>query len=89
MKKERFQELIAKYGRQTGDSGSSEVQVAILTERIIELTDHLRYHKKDHSTRRGLLALVSQRRHLLDYLGRTDLEKYNRIVGDYKIRHQR
>ena len=73
--KDRKQELIGKYGRR-GDTGSAEVQVALLTERINELTEHLRTHSKDHHSRRGLLMLVGKRRRLLRYLERSDLERY-------------
>jgi small subunit ribosomal protein S15 len=65
---ERKQELISEYATKKGDTGSPEVQVAILSERIINLTDHLKTHKKDHHSRRGLLVMVGQRRRLLDYL---------------------
>ena len=74
--KEKKAELIGKYGRADDDTGSAEVQVALLTERINELTEHLRTHSKDHHSRRGLLMLVGKRRRLLRYLERTDLERY-------------
>ena len=86
MTKERKQELIAKYGRGTNDTGSPEVQIALLTERINHLTDHLRTHKKDHHSRRGLLMMVGKRRGLLDYLIKTDIERYRAIIKDLGIR---
>jgi small subunit ribosomal protein S15 len=84
--KERKAELAGKYGRAENDTGSTEVQVALLTERINELTEHLREHKKDHHSRRGLLMLVGQRRRLLRYLERTDLERYRSLVADLGLR---
>lgn len=86
MTKERKQELIAKYGRGTNDTGSPEVQIALLTERINHLTDHLRTHKKDHHSRRGLLMMVGKRRGLLDYLIKTDIERYRAIIAELGIR---
>lgn len=80
-------ELISKYGRADGDTGSVEVQVALLTERINELTEHLRTHKADHHSRRGLLKMVGQRRRLLRYLERSDLGRYQAIVADLGLRH--
>lgn len=80
-------ELITKYGRADGDTGSVEVQVALLTERINELTEHLREHKADHHSRRGLLKMVGQRRRLLRYLERSDLGRYQAIVADLGLRH--
>jgi small subunit ribosomal protein S15 len=84
--KEKKAELAGKYGRGEGDTGSTEVQVALLTARINELTEHLREHKKDHHSRRGLLMLVGQRRRLLRYLERTDLERYRGLVADLGLR---
>jgi len=84
---EKKQELIGKYGRAEGDTGSTEVQVALLTERINYLTDHLRTHTKDHHSRRGLLMLVGQRRRLLRYLERSDLDRYRSLVADLGLRH--
>jgi small subunit ribosomal protein S15 len=83
---ERKQELVAKYGNGTEDTGRTEVQVALLTERINELTDHLRTHRKDHHSRRGLLMLVGRRRRFLDYLQRTDLERYRALIGELGLR---
>lgn len=84
--KERKQELVRDYRRDDRDSGSPEVQIAILTTRINALTDHLRVHKKDFATRRGLLAMVSRRRRLLDYLRRVDASRYLDIIGRLGIR---
>jgi small subunit ribosomal protein S15 len=84
--KDRKLELIGKYGRSEGDTGSAEVQVALLTERINELTEHLRTHPKDHHSRRGLLMMVGKRRRLLRYLERADLERYRTVVSDLGLR---
>ena len=84
--KERKQELIQEYQREEGDTGSPEVQIAILTTRINNLTEHMRTHKKDYASRRGLLALVSQRRSLLDYLRDVDPQRYLDIIGKLGIR---
>lgn len=84
--KENKAELIQKYGKAEGDTGSTEVQVALLTERINELTEHLREHTKDHHSRRGLLMLVGKRRRLLRYLERTDLERYRALVAELGLR---
>jgi small subunit ribosomal protein S15 len=83
---EKKQELIDKFGRSEGDTGSTEVQVALLTERINELTEHLRTHRKDHHSRRGLLMLVGKRRRLLRYLERADLDRYRQVVADLGLR---
>lgn len=83
---EKKQELISKFGRSEGDTGSAEVQIALLTERINELTEHLRSHRKDHHSRRGLLMLVGKRRRLLQYLERSDLERYRQVVSDLGLR---
>lgn len=80
------QEIIAKFGRKEGDTGSSEVQIALLTARINHLTEHLKTHKKDHHSRRGLLQMVGQRRGLLDYLKANDLEKYRQIIVELDLR---
>lgn len=82
----RKQELIAEYARQSGDTGSPEVQVAILSERIRNLTDHLGTHKKDFHSRRGLLVMVGSRRSLLDYLKRTDATRYEGLIGRLGLR---
>ena len=83
---EKKQELIQRYGRSEGDTGSAEVQVALLTERINELTEHLRTHSKDHHSRRGLLMLVGKRRRLLRYLQNSDLDRYRQVVADLGLR---
>jgi small subunit ribosomal protein S15 len=82
----RKQELIAEYARQSGDTGSPEVQVAILSERIRNLTDHLSTHKKDFHSRRGLLVMVGQRRSLLDYLKRIHSARYEELIGRLGLR---
>jgi small subunit ribosomal protein S15 len=84
--KERKQELIGEYRRGALDSGSPEVQVAILTSRINGLTEHLRGHKKDHACRRGLLMMVGRRRRLLDYLKKVDPQRYLDIIRRLEIR---
>jgi small subunit ribosomal protein S15 len=84
--KERKQELVRDFRRDDRDSGSPEVQIAILTTRVNALTEHLRVHKKDYATRRGLLAMVSRRRRLLDYLRRVDAKRYLDIIGRLGIR---
>ena len=83
---ERKQEVIKKYARVKGDTGSPEVQVAVLTERIRNLTDHMNQHKKDVHSRRGLLVMVSQRRKLLDYLKNKDQSRYADLIKDLKLR---
>ena len=80
-------EIIAKYARGENDTGSTEVQVALLTERITYLTDHLKTNKKDHSSRLGLLKLVGQRRRLMRYLKKVDLKRWNIIKEDMGIRN--
>ncbi|MEG1706399.1 MAG: 30S ribosomal protein S15 [Clostridia bacterium] len=80
------QEIIEKYGRKEGDTGSPEVQIALLTARINHLTEHLKSHMKDHHSRRGLLQMVGRRRGLLDYLKSTDIEKYRKIIVDLDLR---
>jgi small subunit ribosomal protein S15 len=84
--KEQKAEIAAKYGRGTNDTGSAEVQVAILTASINQLTDHLKFHKKDHHSRRGLLLQVGQRRRLLNYLQKADLERYRTLIGELGLR---
>jgi small subunit ribosomal protein S15 len=81
------QAVAQKYGTHPNDSGSARVQVAFLTERINSLTDHFRTHSKDHHGRRGLLMMVSRRRRLLDYLRRTDVEGYRRLIAELGLRH--
>lgn len=84
--KEKKQEIIEKYGRTPNDTGSPEVQVALLTERIAELTEHLRFNKKDHHSRRGLLKMVGQRRGLLEYLKKKDVERYRELIASLGLR---
>jgi small subunit ribosomal protein S15 len=83
---ERKQELVTKFGTGAADTGRTEVQVALLTERINELTQHLRAHSKDHHSRRGLLMLVGQRRRFLNYLQRSDLERYRTLIRELGLR---
>jgi small subunit ribosomal protein S15 len=83
---ERKQELVTKYGDSETDTGKTEVQVALLTERINELTEHLRAHRKDHHSRRGLLMLVGRRRRFLNYLQRSDLERYRSLIRELGLR---
>ncbi|MFP3155969.1 30S ribosomal protein S15 [Lachnospiraceae bacterium ZAX-1] len=84
--KDKKQTIIVEFGRTPGDTGSPEVQIAILTARIQELTEHLREHKKDHHSRRGLLKMVGQRRGLLAYLKKTDIERYRSLIERLGIR---
>ena len=84
---ERKQALIREYGTKDGDTGSPEVQVAVLTERIVNLTEHLKTHKKDFHSRRGLLMMVGQRRRLLDYVKRKKVERYETIIKKLGLRH--
>ncbi len=84
---ERKQELIKEFRRDPSDTGSPEVQVAILTERIRNLTEHFQTHKKDHHSRRGLINLVNQRRKLLSYLKRKDQERYSALIARLGLRH--
>ena len=79
-------QIIAKYGRKEGDTGSPEVQIALLSNRISALTEHLKVNRKDHSTRRGLLAMVALRKKLLSYLMRENLDKYLQITSELGIR---
>ena len=83
---ERKTELIKTHARSEGDTGSAEVQVAILSERIANLTEHFKTHKKDNHSRRGLLKMVSQRRRLLDHLKKTDETRYSAIIGTLGLR---
>lgn len=86
MTKERKQEIISTYRRDEKDTGSSEVQIALLTERINELTAHLKIHQKDNHSRRGLLQMVGKRRNLLNYLAKKDLNKYREVVEKLNLR---
>lgn len=84
--KESKQELVSKFGKSESDTGNPEVQVAIFSTRITELTEHLKLHPKDHSTRRGLLKMVGKRRRLLNYLMEHDIERYRSIITELGIR---
>lgn len=79
-------ELIQQYATHEGDTGSPEVQVAVLTKRINDLTEHLKVHKKDHHSRRGLFKMIGQRRNLLNYLMKTDIERYRALIARLGIR---
>jgi len=83
---EAKRDIVAKYGKAEGDTGSTEVQVALLSARISELTEHLREHRKDHHSRRGLLMLVGKRRRLLNYLQRSDLDRYRELIRELGLR---
>jgi len=83
---ERKSEIVAKFGENAQDTGNTRVQIALLTERINELTEHLRSHKKDHHSRRGLLMLVGQRRRLLGYMQKHDLEGYRALIKELGLR---
>ena len=84
--KEEKTAIIQQYATHEGDTGSPEVQIAVLTRRINDLTEHLKTHKKDHHSRRGLLKMVGQRRNLLNYLMRVDIERYRSIIEKLNIR---
>ena len=84
--KERKEELVEKYGGSKDNTGSTEAQIAIFTERINDLTDHLKDHGQDHTSRRGLLKLVGKRRKLLNYLKDNDIERYRELIEDLGIR---
>lgn len=86
MTKERKAEILTTYAKKENDTGSAEVQIALLTERISELTEHLKVHKKDNHSRRGLFMMVSKRRKLLDYLQGKDIERYRDIIAKLGIR---
>ncbi len=86
MDKDRKLQIIEQYKRHEGDTGSPEVQVALLTERINHLNDHLQAHKKDHHSRRGLLLMVGQRRNMLNYLKSKDIERYRTLIADLNLR---
>ena len=86
MDKQKKQEIIDQYKRSANDVGSVEVQVALLTARILELTEHMKIHKKDFSSRRGLVALVAQRRSLLNYLIKIDYSRYTTLIGRLGLR---
>lgn len=84
--KEEKLEIVSKFGGSDKNTGSAEVQIALFTKRINELTEHFKIHKKDHNSRRGLLKLVGQRRKLLKYLKRTNLDKYRELIKDLGLR---
>ncbi|HZW48918.1 MAG TPA: 30S ribosomal protein S15 [Bacillota bacterium] len=86
LEKDRKQEIIKTYQLHEGDTGSPEVQIAILTERINQLTEHLKIHRKDHHSRRGLFLMIGQRRGLLDYTKKVNVERYRVIIEKLKIR---
>ncbi|HKL75730.1 MAG TPA: 30S ribosomal protein S15 [Halanaerobiales bacterium] len=86
LSKEEKQEIIEEYQREEGDTGSSEVQIALLTARISELTDHLKEHQNDHHSRRGLLKMVGKRKKLLRYLKNNDVERYRNLIKKLDIR---
>jgi len=86
MTKERKQEIINTYKREENDTGSPEVQIALLTERISELTEHLKVHTKDNHSRRGLLKMIGKRRNLLSYLSKKDINRYREIVKKLNLR---
>jgi small subunit ribosomal protein S15 len=86
LSKETTQEIIKKYGEKPKNTGQTEVQIALLSARISDLTEHLKIHNKDHHSRRGLLKMVGKRRKLLDYLARMDVEKYRNLIKELGIR---
>ena len=86
MTKDEKLEIVSKFGKNTNDSGKSEVQIALLTKRINDLTSHFDAHKKDHHSRRGLMMMVGKRRRLLDYLIKKDIARYRAIIKELNIR---
>ena len=86
MEKAKKQEIIAKFGRHEGDTGSAEVQIALLTERINHLNEHLQNNKNDNHSRRGLMKMVGERRALIKYLKEIDIERYRKIIADLDLR---
>lgn len=86
MTKEQKQQIMQEFATKEGDTGSSQVQVALLTHRINELNEHLKVHKKDHHSRRGLLQMVGRRKRLLDYIRRQDVEKYRELIARLNLR---
>lgn len=84
--KDKKAEIITKFGKNPHDTGRTEVQVALISHRILELTEHLKIHKEDHHSRRGLLKLVGQRRRLLNYLAKTDIERYRYLIQELGLR---
>ncbi len=83
---ERKREIISKFRQHASDTGSSEVQVALLTSRILYLSEHFKTHKQDHHSRRGLLKLVGQRRRLLEYLKKSDVDRYRKVIKELGLR---
>ena len=83
---DKKKEISARFGKSEADTGSTEVQIALLTERINHLTEHMREHKKDHHSRRGLLMLVGQRRRFLNYLQKKDLDRYRELIKELGLR---
>jgi small subunit ribosomal protein S15 len=86
LSREKTEEIVKKYGKDESDTGSAEVQVALLTARIQELTDHVKVHTKDHHSRRGLIKMVGQRRRLLKYLRRSNLDGYAKLINELGLR---
>ena len=86
MRKEEKTAIIEQYATHAGDTGSPEVQIAVLTKRISDLTEHLRTHQKDHHSRRGLLKMVGKRKNLLAYLQKTDIERYRAVIAKLGLR---
>jgi len=86
LEKDAKRTIIEEFGLHESDTGSPEVQIALLTQRIVSITEHLKVHKKDHHTRRGLLMLVGQRRRLLDYIKNKDITRYRKLIKTLKIR---
>lgn len=86
MEKDAKRIIVEEFGLHESDTGSPEVQIALLTQRIASITEHLKVHKKDHHTRRGLLMLVGQRRRLLDYIKNKDITRYRKLIKTLKIR---
>ena len=86
LEKEKVAEIVRDYGRKEGDTGSPEVQIAILSKRIADLTEHLKTHKKDHHSRRGLFKMVGKRRNLLNYLQKRDINRYRAVIEKLGIR---
>lgn len=86
LSKDNKQEIMRRFQRHTKDVGSTEVQVALLTQRINELNDHFKAHASDHHSRRGLLRIVGQRKRLLEYLRQTDIERYRKLIGELGLR---
>ncbi|UCD37638.1 MAG: 30S ribosomal protein S15 [Fidelibacterota bacterium] len=86
LSREKKEEIIKNYGREASDTGSPEVQIALLSEQIRDLTEHMKVHKKDHHSRRGLIKMVGTRRRLLKYLRRTRLDSYSKLINELGLR---